>query len=93
MKQRILYCCEVCGKSFDDKHDAQEDEAKCYGLTPQEYRQWKDLCGAAAQAGQIVASRKNLYTDFAFDRAVRELVSFEGAHNLDDRKVPSDFRW
>ena len=93
MKQKILYCCEICGRKFDNKYDAQEDEAKCYGLTPQEYRHWKDLCGAAAQAGRIVASRKNLDTDGAFDRAIRELISFEETHNLNDKKVPSDFGW
>lgn len=93
MKQMIFYCCEVCGRRFDNKYDAQADEAKCYNLTLQEYLRWKDLCCAAAKAERIVASIKNLDTEDAFDSAIKELVDFERKHELSSKDTPTDFSW
>lgn len=91
MKQKIVYCCDVCGQQFDDKEQAVRHEALHYNLTPSGYADWKELCHKAALAGQRVSISKNPETESVFDRAIKEVCAFERQYGLDSMKRPSDF--
>lgn len=91
MKQITKYVCETCGKEFALKTDCEVHEAAHYGLTGAEFLEWRNRCRNAASAGKMLAVSTDDHTRKTFDRMISYLVDFEEAHNLHDRKRPSDF--
>ena len=88
MKTRIKYVCELCESEFDKSTECEKCEATHYGLTLEQYLEWKLLSDEAKKAGIKISYDKNPTTDKAFDEAIRNLVRFEEAHKLVDCKRP-----
>ena len=93
MKTRTIhtYICDVCGQEFDSASAAKSHEARCYGLSDQEYQMWFHLSDTAARSGYWVASNNNPETRQRFDDACQKLASFEMEHHLENVRKPSDW--
>lgn len=91
LKVRIKYVCELCESEFDKSSECEKCEATHYGLTLEQYLDWKLLLKEAERAGLVRGYNKNPVTDKAFDNAVRNLVQFEESHELIDCKRPSNW--
>ena len=93
MKTRTIhtYICDVCGQEFDSASEAGSHEARCYGLSDQEYQTWFHLSDRAARSGKWLSIQSNPETRERFDAASDKLAAFEAEHHLESVRTPSDW--
>lgn len=93
MKTRTTrtYICDVCGQEFDSESEAESHEARCYGLSDQEYQTWFHLSDRAARSGKLLSIQSNPETRKRFDTACEKLAAFEAEHRLESVRKPSDW--
>lgn len=93
MKTRTIrtYMCDVCGQEFDSASEAESHEARCYGLSYQEYQMWFHLSDWVARSGKLLSIQSNPETRERFDTACEKLVDFEAEHHLENVRKPSDW--
>lgn len=93
MKTRTTYTyiCDVCGQEFDSASEAKSHEARCYGLSNQEYQTWFHLSDRAARSGKWLSIQSNEESRERFDAACEKLADFESEHNLENVRKPSDW--
>lgn len=93
MKTRTThtYICDVCGQEFDSESEAESHEARCYGLSDQEYQTWFHLSDRAARSGKLLSIQSNPETRKRFDTACEKLAAFEAEHRLESARKPSDW--
>ena len=91
MNQISVYKCEHCDYSTTDMRECLTHEAGHYGLTLDEYDEWRSLHRTAADAGITVGYTRNEETSRLFDVAIENLVSFERTHSLTHKIKPRHF--
>lgn len=64
-----IYVCEKCGQKLEDRKRMQNHEAKCFGLTKEEYKKWCEL-------------RFNVSQMNVDDYEIEALEKFEQEHNI-----------
>lgn len=92
MKVKFMFQCEGCGSLHETSMKAMECEASHYGLTYDQYEDWRALSRMAGDAGRRISLTKDDEAEDAFDNACRRLADFEAAHGIPaDARKPSDF--
>lgn len=88
MNQMTVYTCEHCDFSTTDKQECLAHEANHYGLTPEEYAQWRQLFKDASHAGIILGITRTPKTVADFELIIHKLVAFEIEHHIESSKLP-----
>lgn len=83
MKQKIIYQCEYCLTEYENHSEAFQCEAKCLGLTQDEYIKYLDLLAEERDAGFAVYICKNDKTEKRFDDAIRNVIAFQKKHGIE----------
>ena len=82
MKHYTMYVCETCGYESRSVDDMEAHEAGHLGLTVSELHEYRALKSFAEYTGRVLCSTNNEKTRAAFDKAIKDLVTFEEAHNI-----------
>lgn len=83
MKQRTIYQCEYCSTEYKNYSEAFQCEAKCLGLTQDEYIKYLDLLAEEKDAGSAIYICKNDKTEKRFDDAIRNVIAFQKKHGIE----------
>lgn len=82
MRQYTVYECEICGKISSIEKEIVECEASHLGLTLEESIEYQNLKRKVVKASANVAYTKNIKTEAAFDKAIKDMIAFEKKHGI-----------
>lgn len=91
MKTITVYKCEFCDYTNGEPEMVKEHEAEHFGLTLDEYNEWKKLNKTAVYEGKRMAIVRCPLTIEQFDKACQKLADFEEKHNLEQKSKPTNF--
>ena len=86
-----IYRCEVCGNIFTKKDECKSHECTHYGLTECELSLWKHLCEEVCSSNAECNVNSDVASSFLYQKARRDLKSFEENYNLQNVSKPADF--
>ena len=81
-KTKIIYICDYCKKEHLNYSDAAECEAKCLGLTVEEYFKYLDLLKEEKEAYEATSCRNNDRIRQRCDDATNAVIEFQKQHNI-----------
>lgn len=93
MKTQLVFICDTYGQVFCTRQEAEEHEANHYGLSMEQFKEWKLLDDNMRKAAYNVGACNNSYTRGEFEKADAELHNFLVRHNLTKSEKPSNWRW
>ena len=94
MKEIIMFRCDICKRTFENRVECQTHEAGHYGISREEYMKWRSLYWNVTKFRTLCASSPAVRQQFdrvALDRVVQALCEFEKEHGLAEKVPPSDF--
>lgn len=87
MKTKTIYICQSCKREYETSGEAWECEARCLGLTIDEYREYISLLTKERNAAGIVSITKNQETEKLFDDCIKGVIEFQRKHGIEDKEV------
>ena len=79
-----IYTCQICKKEFNNELDCKLNEAKCLGLTIEEYEELCFLLKEERETSMYLSTYKNRESLEAQDKAIKNVIKFLREHNLND---------
>ena len=86
MKIKTIYICDFCDRQYKTSKEAYECEAKCLGLTTNEYKEYLDLLEEERRAFSQLHVATNDTTRKRCDDAVKAVIAFQEKHNFVDNR-------
>ena len=86
MKTKTIYICEFCDRQYRTSKEAYECEAKCLGLTTDEYKEYLDLLEEERRAFSEASCTNNDRTRKRRDNAVKSVIEFQEKHGFKDNR-------
>lgn len=86
MKTKIIYICEFCDRQYKTSKEAYECEAKCLGLTTNEYKEYLELLEEERRAFSQLHVATNDTTRKRCDDAVKAVIAFQEKHGFVDNR-------
>lgn len=86
MKTRTIYICEMCGTEHRSCNEAYKCEAKCLGLTYEQYQKYMNLLKEERNAFSFVSITANDETRKRCDDAVKAVIDFKNRYNIIDTR-------
>lgn len=86
MKTKTIYICEFCNKKYKTSKAAFECEAKCLGLTTDEYKEYLDLLEEERRAFSEASCANNDRIRKRCDNAVNAVINFQKEHGFVDNR-------
>lgn len=77
MKSITAYKCDQCDYLSSNPEDVERHEAKHYGLSLEEYKQWQTLYDEAKKAAYTRNHTNTPETRKQFDAVIKKLTEFE----------------
>ena len=84
MKTKTIYKCEFCDRQYNTSKEAYECEAKCLGLTIDEYKEYRYLLREERNAFSEASCVNNERTRKRCDDAVKAVITFQEKHGFVD---------
>lgn len=91
MKSITAYKCDQCDYLSSNPEDVERHEAKHYGLSLEEYKQWQELYDEAKKAAYTRNYTNTPETRKQFDAVIKKLAAFEKRMSLQPYNRPSHF--
>ena len=82
MKKYVIYECEKCGMKSKICEEIERCEANHIGLTLEERAKYLDLEEKVKIHSHIASRTNNERTRNDLDKAIKELIEFEGKYNI-----------
>lgn len=86
MRGITIYECQVCGKRSETLKEIEQCVAAHFGLTIEEYKEWKKLTEDFRHKSWVITITNNEETRTKQDKALAELLLFEKEHHIDTYK-------
>ena len=86
MYAELVYHCDFCGYA-GTKAEVMRHEAQHFGLTVEQYEEWRLLDKKVKMASHLCEDCHNERTLKALDEAVEAVLAFEKEHNLQGRSI------
>lgn len=91
MKSILAYKCDQCDYMSSNPEDVERHEAKHYGLSLEEYKEWQALYNEAKKAAYTRNCTNTPETREQFDAVIKKLAAFEKRMSLQPYNRPSHF--
>lgn len=91
MRSIIAYKCDQCDYLSSNPEDVERHEAKHYGLSLEEYKEWQELYDEAKKAAYTRNHTNTPETREQFDTTIKKLAEFEKSMSLQPYNRPSHF--
>lgn len=91
MRSIIAYKCDQCDYLSSNPEDMERHEAKHYGLSLEEYKEWQALYDEAKAAAYTRNYTNTPETRKQFDAAIKKLTEFENRIARRQINKPSHF--
>lgn len=91
MKSILAYKCDQCDYMSSNPEDVERHEAKHYGLSLEEYKEWQALYDEAKKAAYTRNCTNTPETREQFDAVIKKLAAFEKRMSLQPYNRPSHF--
>lgn len=82
MKSKTIYICEVCGTEYHSSKDAFKCEAKCLGLTYEQYKEYHNLLMEERNAFALASTMRSDMVIKRCDDAVKAVLDFQKRYNF-----------
>lgn len=86
MKTRTVYICEFCHSEYKTSSEAYKCEAKCLGLTVEQYKEYVNLLQEEKRAFSSASCSMNDEIIKRCDKAVKAVLDFKREHNFIDNR-------
>lgn len=86
MKTKTIYICDFCNGQHNTSKEAYECEAKCLGLTVDEYKEYQFLLREEQNAFSEVSCVNNERTRKRCDDAINAVIAFQKKHGFVDNR-------
>lgn len=86
MKTGMIYICEFCDNKYKTSKEAYDCEAKCLGLTADEYKEYKYLLREEQNAFSEASCVNNEATRKRCDDAIKAVIAFQKKHGFVDNR-------
>lgn len=87
MRTITKFVCDKCGKEFESERDAITHESAHYGITPEEWLEWKLLIYRVNDR-RLIYKRASSEPNAVFvDMAIEKLREFETEHGLEPYEI------
>lgn len=86
MKSNIIYTCDYCNSQHKSFNEACECEAKCLGLTIDEYKEYLDLLEEERRAFAEASGENNDRIRKRCDNAVISVIEFQKKYGFVDNR-------
>lgn len=86
MKTRTVYICEFCHSEYKTSKEAYECEAKCLGLTVEQYKEYVNLLQEEKRAFGVASCYMNDEVRKRCDDVVKAVLDFQKEHNFTDNR-------
>lgn len=91
MRSIIAYKCDQCDYLSSNPEDVERHEAKHYGLSLEEYKEWQELYDEAKKAAYTRNHTNTPETRKQFDTTIKKLTEFENRIARRQINKPSHF--
>lgn len=91
MRSIIAYKCDQCDYLSSNPEDVERHEAKHYGLSLEEYKEWQALYDEAKKAAYTRNHTNTPETRKQFDTTIKKLTEFENRIARRQINKPSHF--
>lgn len=86
MKIKTIYVCDFCGTEHEKSGDAMKCEAKCLGLTIEQYEEYIALLKEEMTAFGAASIANNDKIRKRCDEAVQSVLDFQKKYNVIDNR-------